>query len=72
MCGGPSGPRASRGLDNDFLGSLKAFGPLLTIFWAPLIFLMWGLAKVGHWPKNNKNRVQTFAGEDIWANILEK
>ena len=37
-----------------------------------LTFLIWGLAIVDHWPKNNKNRVQTFAGGAIWANVREK
>ena len=27
---------------------------------------------MGHWPNNNENRVQTFAGGSIWANVREK
>ena len=27
---------------------------------------------MGHWPKNNKNRVQTFAGGAIWVDVREK
>ena len=26
---------------------------------------------MGHWPKNNKNRVQTFAGGVIWVDVRE-
>ena len=41
-------------------------------FWAPMTFLIWGLAIVDHWPKNNKNRVQTFAGGAVWVDVREK
>ena len=27
---------------------------------------------VDHWPKNNKNRVQTFAGGAVWVDVCEK
>ena len=37
-----------------------------------MTFLIWGLAIVDHWPQNNKNRVQTFAGGAVWVDVLEK
>ena len=37
-----------------------------------MTFLIWGSAIVDHWPKNNKTRVQTFAGGAVWVDVREK
>ena len=51
---------------------LKALRAFIHHLLDPMTFLIWGLAIVDHWPKNNKNRVQIFAGGAVWVDVCEK
>ena len=57
----------SKTCDGTLVGKTLKFKSPVSIFWARLTFLVQGICLSGSMPKNNPNRIQTFASGAIWS-----